>query len=160
MKNLQGMGIMSRSEKAVFTNMCMIFDDTGRILVQNRLSSTWPGITFPGGHVNKKEPFSQSVVREVYEETGLTIEHPKLCGVKQFQTKEDERYVVLFYKTNQFKGDLTSSDEGEVFWIHREDLRNYKLANDFEKMLEVFESDILSEFFYNQKGENWQVELL
>ncbi|HLQ98555.1 MAG TPA: 8-oxo-dGTP diphosphatase [Candidatus Dormibacteraeota bacterium] len=150
---------MTRSEKAILTNMCMIYDDDGNILVQDRLSSNWPGITFPGGHVDKKESFSKSVIREVYEETGLTISEPILCGVKQFQTKSDERYIVLFYKTNRFKGELTSSEEGKVFWIERENVHHYKLANDFEKMLEVFESETLSEFYYDQEGEDWEVKL-
>lgn len=150
---------MDRSEKAIFTNMCMIYDGNGKILVQDRVNSNWPGITFPGGHVNKGESFSQSVIREVDEETGLQIKSPMLCGVKQFQTNEDERYIVLLYKTCQFEGELKSSEEGKVFWIQREDLHHYELANDFEKMLEVFESDTLNEFFYDQQGENWRVKL-
>lgn len=151
---------MARSEKAIFTNMCMIYDNNGRILVQDRVNSNWSGITFPGGHVEKGEPFSESVIREVQEETGLEIKSLMLCGVKQFQTDEDERYIVLFYKTCEFAGELRSSEEGQVFWIQREDLYHYKLASDFEKMLEVFESDILNEFFYDRQGEDWQVKLL
>lgn len=150
---------MSRNEQAIFTNMCMIYDDNGRILVQNRLNKNWPGITFPGGHVAKAESFAESVKREVYEETGLTIQNPLLCGIKQFQTSDDARYVVLFYKTNRFTGELTSSDEGEVFWIQREDLTNYTLAHDFEEMVHVFESDDLSEFFYGRQGGNIEMQL-
>ncbi|MDF2822518.1 MAG: mismatch repair protein MutT [Clostridiales bacterium] len=91
---------MSNSEKAVFTNMCMIYDNDGNILVQDRRNPNWPGIAFPGGHVEKVESFTGSVIREVYEETGLTIKNPVLCGIKQFQTSNNERFVVLFYKTN------------------------------------------------------------
>ncbi len=151
---------MARSEKAIFTNMCMIYDNNGRILVQDRVNSNWSGITFTGGHVEKGEPFSESVIREVQEETGLEIKSLMLCGVKQFQTDEDERYIVLFYKTCEFAGELRSSKEGQVFWIQRENLYHYKLANGFEKMLEVFESDLLNEFFYDRQGEDWQVKLL
>lgn len=139
---------MSRSEPAIFTNMCMIYDDKGRIVVQDRLNPNWPGITFPGGHVNKEEAFSDSVIREVYEETGLTIKSPTLCGIKQFQTTAGERYVVLLYKTNQYEGELKSSNEGEVFWIERKHLLDYQLAEDFEKMVTVFESEDLSEMYY------------
>ena len=106
---------MSRSEKAIFTNMCMIYDDKGNVLVQDRLNPDWPGITFPGGHINKEESFHNSVVREIREETGLEILNPILCGIKQFQTDEDQRYVVLFYKTNKFNGTIKSSKEGKVF---------------------------------------------
>ncbi len=44
---------MSRTENAEFTNMCMIFDNEGNVLIQDRVNPDWPGITFPSGHVEK-----------------------------------------------------------------------------------------------------------
>lgn len=64
---------MGRSEKAIFTNMCMIENEQRQILVQDRQGLSWSGITFPGGHVEQKESFHDAVVREIEEETGLTI---------------------------------------------------------------------------------------
>ncbi|HEX3077632.1 MAG TPA: 8-oxo-dGTP diphosphatase [Lachnospiraceae bacterium] len=150
---------MSRSEKAEITTLCMVYDED-RILVQDRIDKSWPGICFPGGHVEHGESFVDAVKREVLEETGLAIEQPKLCGIKQFQTKNDERYIVVFFKTDCFSGKLKSSNEGEVFWIKREDLTNYKLANDFESMVKVMESDELSEFIYQKDETGWKVRLL
>ena len=150
---------MARSELAVFTNMCMITDGE-KVLVQDRKDPAWPGITFPGGHVEKKESFVESVIREVYEETGLRIEDPVLCGTKQFQDKRDARYVVLFYKASRFSGELKPSDEGEVFWINRTELSNYPLAPDMEAMVQVMESQQLSEFYYYQEDGNWKYKLL
>ena len=152
---------MTRSESAIFTNMCMIYDGNGNILVQDRKSKDWPGITFPGGHVEKNESFVESVTREVLEETGLTINSPELCGIKQFQDKNGVRYIVLLYKTKHYTGDIQSSEEGEVFWIKREDLLNYPLANDFEEMIKIFESNRLSEFYYFKDDKNdWAFKLL
>lgn len=151
---------MAEMENAIFTNMCMVYDGAGNILVQNRRNPNWPGITFPGGHVEHGESFSGSVIREVKEETGLDIQRPVLCGVKQFQTKEDARYVVLFYKTDRFSGMLRSSEEGDVFWIKRSELETYSLADDFEKMLEVFESSEISEFYYSKCNGAWKAQLL
>ena len=151
---------MARSEAAIFTNMCMISDGKGSILVQDRRNPDWPGVTFPGGHVEPGEAFADSVIREVWEETGLTIENPILCGVKQFQTKENERYVVLFYKTNRFSGELKSSDEGEVFWIPRDNLPRYTLADDFLEMVSIFEADNLSEFYYYKEDGSWKRKLM
>ena len=151
---------MSRSESAIFTNMCMVTDGQGNILVQDRRNPDWPGITFPGGHVEPGEAFVDSVIREVFEETGLTIENPVLCGIKQFQTRRDERYVVLFYKARRFTGTLRASDEGEVFWIPREKLTDYPLAPDFEDMVRVFESEDLSEFYYYKENSDWKQKLL
>ena len=42
---------MARRETVVLTNMCMVYDGEGNILVQDRLDPEWPGVTFPGGHV-------------------------------------------------------------------------------------------------------------
>ena len=151
---------MSRAEQAIFTNLCMVYDDAGNILVQDRLDPAWPGICFPGGHVEPGESFVASVIREVYEETGLTIENPTLCGTKQFQTGNGERYVVLFYKTDRFSGTLRSCEEGEVFWIPRSELKHYTLCEDFEDMVRVFEDPGLSEFYYYTEGSDWKLKLL
>ena len=151
---------MSRSEPAIFTNLCMVYDHAGNILVQDRKDPSWPGLCFPGGHVEPGESFVESVIREVWEETGLIIENPKLCGTKQFQTRKGERYVVFFYKTDRFSGKLQSSDEGEVFWIPRTDLHKYTLCDDFPDMVRVFEEDDLSEFYYYTENGDWKLKLL
>ena len=145
---------MERSESAVFTNMCMVRDGD-RVLVINRNDPGWPGLAFPGGHVEKGEAFADSVIREVYEETGLTIEQPRLCGIKQFRTEENSRYIVLLYRTDKFAGELISSGEGEVFWLTLEQLDQYPLTPHFEQVVVVMLRDDLSEFFYDQSGGEW-----
>lgn len=150
---------MAKTEQAVFVNMCMIYDENGNVLVQDRLKKDWPGVTFPGGHVEYTESFVQSVIREVKEETGLDIENPILCGVKQFQGIDGARYVIMFYKTNKFSGELQSSQEGKVFWIPREKLSEYQLAEDMEEMVKVFETDTLSEFYYHKEKGKWEFDL-
>lgn len=142
---------MHSYEKAELTNMCMIYDDDGNILVQDRVSKLWSGITFPGGHIKKGESIVESVIREVKEETGLDIKNPKICGVKQWQTDKNVRYIVFFYKTNEFSGKLKSSSEGNVFWIKSEELNNYNLASDFDEMFEIFKDDNLQEFQWKRE---------
>ena len=152
---------MARSEQAIFTNLCLVYDGNGNILVENRKDPSWPGICFPGGHVEPGESFVEAVIREVWEETGLKIENPRLCGTKQFQTGKGERYVVFIYKTNRFSGQLHSSEEGEVFWLSRSDLGKYPLVPDFENMLKVFDEDTLSEFYYStEENGSWGLKLL
>lgn len=146
-------------EYAIFTNMCMVTNGH-KILVQDRKKPDWPGICFPGGHVHHGESFVDSVIREVYEETGLTIENPVLCGTKQFQTEDGARYVVLFYKASHFSGVLKSSHEGEVFWIDRNDLPHYPLSIDMMAMVQIMESDELSEFYYFMEDGIWKYRLL
>lgn len=149
---------MAREEKCILTNMCMIYDGT-RILVQDRKNPDWSGITFPGGHVEQGESFVDSVIREVREETGLEISNVKLCGVKQWTHRDGKyRYIVFFYKTDTYSGELKSSDEGNVFWIDKSSLKEYVLADGFEEMFEVFESDHLSENYYWLEDDEWKME--
>ena len=136
----------------------MIYDGDC-ILVQDRKNPDWLGITFPGGHVEAGESFVSSVIREVKEETGLDISNVKLCGIKQWTQRDGEyRYIVFFYKTNTYSGELKSSSEGNVFWIKKNQLKDYTLANGFEEMFKVFDNDDLSENYYWFENNQWKVE--
>ena len=146
---------MARMEEVELTNMCMVCDGKGNVLVQNKKGDrTWHGWNFPGGHVEQGEFVTPSVIREVREETGLTIENPKLCGIKEFQKEQDgKRFIVFLYVASRFSGELRSSDEGDVFWYPlSEPKRSKELADGFSEMLPVFTSDEISEVFYTK---NW-----
>ncbi|WP_165437377.1 8-oxo-dGTP diphosphatase [Streptococcus ruminantium] len=127
--------------------------------ILNLKSYHWKDIAFPGGHVEQGESIVASVIREVEEETGLTILDLELCGVQNWtDPTEQYRYLVFLYKTSQFSGQLRASDEGDVFWIDRIDLRNYQLADGFESMLDIFENPHLTENYYWFENCEWQVE--
>ena len=146
---------MARMEEVELTNMCMVCDRKGNVLVQNKKGDrTWHGWNFPGGHVEQGEFVTPSVIREVREETGLTIENPKLCGIKEFHKEQDgKRFIVFLYVASRFFGELRASDEGDVFWYPLSELKRSKeLADGFSEMLPVFTSDEISEVFYTN---NW-----
>lgn len=147
---------MSKIEEVELTNMCMICDGKGNVLVQNKTNHpTWHGWNFPGGHVENGEYVTPSVIREVKEETGLCIERPKLCGIKEFhKSKDGKRYIVFLYTAERFTGELKSSSEGEVFWFPLSELAfSDKLIDGFEEMLEVFTKNDISEVFYERHGD-------
>lgn len=152
--------MMTRTENAKFTNMCMIYDEKGNVLVQSRKMS-WCGLAFPGGHFEPKESIVDFVIREVKEETVLDICEVKLCGIKQAFPQHGGRYIVFLYKTNKFKGKLKSNSEGENSWIKVEDLmkRKNKMANNFEYMLQVFLNDEYSEH-YHLRNDDRVIDLL
>ena len=146
---------MARMEEVELTNMCMVCDGKGNVLVQNKKGDrTWHGWNFPGGHVEQGEFVTPSVVREIREETGLMIENPKLCGIKEFHKEQDgKRFIVFLYVACRFSGELRASDEGDVFWYPLSELKRSKeLADGFSEMLPVFTSDEISEVFYTN---NW-----
>ena len=149
---------MARTETVTLTNMCMVTDGT-RVLVQNRVDPDWSGYTFPGGHVEAGESFTDAVIREVREETGLTIEAPRLCGIKDWPEEDGSRYMVLLYRAERFSGTLVSSGEGEVSWVELDALRSLPLADSMENMLRVFLEEDLSEQYYLLENGKW-VEML
>lgn len=144
---------MPRTENVTLTNMCMVTDDRGNVLVQDRTDKSWPGLVFPGGHVEAGESFTESVIREVFEETGITVVEPRLCGVKQFQNSEG-RYIVFLYKADKFTGEIRSSHEGEAKWVSLKDFAKYRWVPDFSDMLEIFLNDDISEIrYFREDGE-------
>lgn len=138
--------------------MCMIYNGRN-VLVQEKTDDDYRGITFPGGHVEKGESFTDAVIREVLEETGLKISSPQLCGIKDWTNDDGSRYMVLFYKTDKFEGNLSSSEEGAVYWVDFEELKNLQLAEGMEKMLEVFLNEDISEYFFCKKNGEWMEAL-
>lgn len=141
-------------ERVELTCACMVEDGKGNVLVQERLDPGWPGIAFPGGHVEPGESFAASVIREMEEETGLRIRSPRLCGVKHWQT-EAGRYIVFFYRAQTYSGELRDCEEGRNFWVPKSTLREQRLASGFADNLEVFFRDELDELHYEKRDGEW-----
>ena len=148
---------MSRKSEIELTNMCLICDGN-KVLIQEKVGTK--GLVFPGGHVEEGESLLEAVVREMKEETGLTIENLKICGFKDWIQEDGTRYIVLLYKTDKFTGELKSSDEGRVFWIDRAEINSVNLIWNMKELLEIFDTDLYSEFFFKIKDGKYKGELL
>ena len=138
-------------------NMCMIEDAaSGRVLVQHRLpkaTNPWCGLTFPGGHVEAGESITASVVREIREETGLTVSALRMCGVVEWETlgeraegspaevEANSKYIVFMFRTSTFTGELKSSAEGRVEWMTLDEMRKGGLAPHMEEYIRVMVDD-------------------
>ena len=144
-----------RTEIVELTVLCLVHKDN-MYLLQDRIKSDWKGYTLPGGHIEAGESIVDAVIREMKEETGLTISAPKLCGVKQFPI-DGGRYIVFLFETSCFEGELKASEEGQMYWVSKEDLSKVNLVNDFNDLLEVMLDDNLTEFQYVVSGNEWQV---
>lgn len=148
---------MALTENVELTVLCLI-QKGDAYLLQDRVKKDWKGYTLPGGHVEKGESIVDAVIREMKEETGLTVLHPRLCGIKQFPI-ESGRYLVFLFRADDFTGELVSSEEGEMHWISRKELPDVNLVEDFEELLQVMLDEGKSEFQYVVEGEEWRVVL-
>lgn len=98
-------------------NLCMVLNESSnKVLMIDRIKS-WKGLAFPGGQIEKGESITKSVIREVFEETGLKISNPIPCGIKHWQHRNNgERYLVFCFKTSIFVGNQKEeTPEGKLY---------------------------------------------
>ena len=98
----------------------------------------WEGLTFPGGHVEKIESITESVIREAKEETNLDIENIKYVGmISWYDMDNNDRIVGFLYETDDFSGELIKENiEGTLEFIDYEELKNMDGHSD--SMGEIF----------------------
>lgn len=142
---------MERQEKVILTNMCMIYDDNGNVLVQEKIKNN-NGLIFPGGHVEMGESIVDSMVREIKEETGLTVSDLDFCGLKDWVNVDGSRYIVFLYRTNKYSGKLCSSIEGNVFWMQINELKEKSVLWHLNLMLEIFCKKGPTELYFDKNA--------
>jgi len=97
----------------------------GRVLVARRAKGASTGLyTLPGGVVEAGETLHQAIVREVAEETGITIELVALAGHREFITRDESglvsrHFVILCFAARWLAGEGTPQIEelSELRWL-------------------------------------------
>lgn len=126
------------ANRIILTNMCMLYKEDHSFLVIDRLKKDWPGINFPGGHVEANESVEESVIREMKEETGLNVHSLEFVTYYEWNMiEEGVRHLCLLFRSKDFDGTLESSSEGKVFFIKKDELSHHLLSIDFDKILEL-----------------------
>lgn len=117
--------------KSPLTTLCYIEKDGAylmlhRVKKQNDINKDkWIGV---GGHFEAGESPEECLLREVEEETGLTLNSFRFCGIVTFVSQEDGKedfceYMCL-YTSSDFSGELIDCDEGTLEWVKKENLKN------------------------------------
>ena len=112
----------------------------------------WVGL---GGKFEPGESPEDCVIREVYEESGLTIKKPKLRGILTFpgfSFNEEDWYVFLFVVTD-FAGEIKPCDEGELRWIDKDKMDDLPMhEGDYYFVRWIQEHDGVFSAKYNYDG--------
>lgn len=153
---------MSRQETVTLTNMVMVEDENGKILVEDKVDPHWKGISFPGGHLLHNESIVHSAIREVKEETGLSISNPVLRGLMEFKTlKGQDMYIVFLYETDEFVGELKDSNEGHLIFEKRENIKEEQWAMDMDAIWQIYDDDSLTDIiFYKDENDEWKRKIV
>lgn len=115
------MGTNQDTNGMIFATLCYLKRD-GKTLMIHRIRKTddihkgkWNGL---GGKLIPGETPEECIVREVFEESGLSIEQPVLHGFLTFPNfSNNKTWYTFVYVSRKFSGDLIDSDEGELRWI-------------------------------------------
>lgn len=81
----------------------------------------WIGV---GGHFEAGESPEECLLREVYEETGLTLVSWRLRGIITFSTDVYETEYMFLYTADRYTGSLTECSEGTLEWVEKSRVPN------------------------------------
>lgn len=114
-----------KSNTMINTTLCYIEKDNKYLLLhrtkkENDLNEgKWIGV---GGKFEKDETPEECLLREVKEETGLTLTKYKLRAVITFISNKWQTEYMYLFTASEFTGELISCNEGELEWVAQDDI--------------------------------------
>jgi 8-oxo-dGTP diphosphatase len=114
----------------ILATLCYVKHDGCTLMVHRNKKANdihegkWNGL---GGKLEAGETPEECVIREVWEESGLFIRNPKLCGLLMFPNFKGNDWYVFVFTANKFSGELIDSPEGKLEWIRDEDVLSLNL---------------------------------
>ena len=98
----------------------------------------WVGV---GGKFQDKESPEDCVLRETWEETGLTLTRYRYRGLVTFISDRWETEYMHVFTADQWTGEPHPCDEGDLAWIKKTDLRVLPLWEGDQIFLDLLERD-------------------
>jgi 8-oxo-dGTP diphosphatase len=139
------------NEKSPLTTLCYI-ENENKYLMLHRISKKndvnkdkWIGI---GGHFEQNESPEECLLREVKEETGLTLNSYRFRGILTFICDNWQTEYICLYTSNDFTGELIACNEGTLEWVDKDKLNTLNLWEGDELFLNLLVTD---EPFFSMK---------
>lgn len=116
--------------KSCMTTLCYLEKDDSYLML-HRISKKqdvnrdkWIGV---GGHFEADESPEECLLREVKEETGLTLTSWRFRGIVTFCCDTQQTEYMCLYTADGFEGELTDCDEGKLEWVLKREIENLNL---------------------------------
>lgn len=112
------------------TTLCYIEKDDcylmlHRVKKENDLNhDKWIGV---GGKFEPDETPEECLLREVKEETGLTLTKYRFRGIITFLSDEWEGEYMHLFTAEEYSGELTECNEGNLVWVPKAQIQNLHL---------------------------------
>lgn len=124
--------IFSKIERIAMINttLCYIEKDNKYLMLHRTKKENdvnegkWIGV---GGKFEKDETPEECLLREVKEETGLILTEYKLRAVITFISDSWETEYMYLFSANEFTGELSTCDEGELKWVEKDRILNLNI---------------------------------
>lgn len=115
----------------------IVRDEANRILLGKRNKDPQRGSwVLPGGKIHAFESIADAAVRELAEETGLTVEVQNQFRVYEIINEPHEHRIVIYSLARVIGGDLRASDDiSEVKWVSLHELGDLPLTPLVRKVL-------------------------
>ena len=125
------------------TTLCYIEKDDSYLMLHrvkkenDANKDKWIGV---GGKFEPDEMPEECLLREVYEETGLTLLSYRARGIVTFVSDKWETEYMHLYTADAFTGELTECDEGELVWVPKREIGNLDLWEGDKVFLRLLDS--------------------
>lgn len=99
----------------------------------------WVGV---GGHFEEGESPEECLLREVYEETGLTLRNFRLPGIVTFSTDVYPTEYMFLYTADSYEGEMIECNEGNLEWVKKSDVYNLPIWEGDKLFFRLLEEEV------------------
>ncbi len=131
---------MAEGSNVTLMTMCLVVQEGKVLLIERPPEKGFPGFIGAGGKVDYPESIAEGAIREVKEETGLTVTKLVYKGLDEFTDLSDNlRYMVFNYVAEEFEGELLEDPpEGKLKWVPIEGALDLPMQDWFRERFPLF----------------------